>query len=335
GNDAFDWAGHDQPSLFDYYPPGPLAYTVAALDAGHDVHSMLLRFDCNLVVWRSDVRSPLWSASPSTLDRVGLARPLTGALAYQVSIDGPSMVDGAENTAPLPPSLREMPLNSITYLDVPGIDSAAALDGAIWSPDPASGWVGYRDQYALFEHGLATPTLGIITTKPGAQITLPGGEGDVLVWAPNGALVDGKRVVAPDYVRTARAPTSMMVTALGPTAIGELGETPVDAHVKPTFAIAKRVEPWHYEGTVDLRSRGVVVLRRTFDPGWTLHVDGATVIDHVRSDGFGNAWIVKGDGEHAMSIDYEPQRTTFILLAISLAAAIALGILAIALRRLQ
>ena len=335
GDDGFDWSGHDQPSLFDYYPRGPLAYTVAALDAGHDVHGMLGRFACDLVVWRADVHSPLWSAGPAQLrNTLGDGVALDGARAYFVNVDRSSVVGGAEKTLPLPPSLREMRDDSATYLDAPGVDSAVSLDGGIWSPDPAQGWVGYRDQYALFERGLATPTLGIVTTKPCARIRLPGGDGGALLWAPNGALVDGKRIIAPDYVRIPRG-TTTTITALGPAAIGELGEKSLIEHVQPSVANAKRVQPWHYEGTVDLRHRGLVVLRQTYDPGWTLHVDGATVVGHVRSDGFGNAWIVEGNGMHAMSIDYEPQRTTFILLATSLAAAIALWVFAVVSRRTQ
>jgi hypothetical protein len=337
GNDAFDWIGHDQTSLFDYYPPGPLAYAVAALNAGHDVHGMLNRLACDLVVWRPDVRSPLWKADPTVLRGVlGDGRSFHGAYAYLIAIDGPSYVSGADKAAPLPPSLRQMSDDAgIVYLDMPGIDSASALDAGIWSPDPASGWVGYRDLYARFERGLATPTLGVATTKRGATIDLPAGGGDILLWAPSGALVDGKRVVAPDYVRVPRARGSMTVSAIGPTAIGELGETPVDEPVSNSLVVATRDEPWRYSGTADLRGRGVVVLRQSYDPGWILRVDGATVVRHVRSDGFGNAWIVDGEGTHPMTIEYEPQQTTFILLSISLAAALALATIAFAYRRPQ
>ncbi|MFI5388528.1 MAG: hypothetical protein ACHQY2_02325 [Candidatus Eremiobacterales bacterium] len=127
----------------------------------------------------------------------------------------------------------------------------------------------------------------------------------------------------------------MTVSAIGPTAIGELGETPVDEPVSNSLVVATRDEPWRYSGTADLRGRGVVVLRQSYDPGWILRVDGATVVRHVRSDGFGNAWIVDGEGTHPMTIEYEPQQTTFILLSISLAAALALATIAFAYRRPQ
>lgn len=337
GDDAFDWSGRDQTSLFDYYPPGPLAYTIAALNAGHDVHGMLMRFACDLVVWRPDVRSPLWQAGPSVLRGVlGDGISIDGARLYLVSIDGPAYVGGADRSAPLPPSLRQMSEDAgVVYLDLPGSDSASALGTGIWSPDPAAGWVGYRDLYARFERGLATPTLGVVTTKRGASIRLPGGGGDMLLWAPSGALVDGKRIVAPDYVRVTRAREPMTVTALGPTAIGELGETPVDEPVSNSLVVATRDEPWRYSGTAVLRGRGLVVLRQAFDPGWTLRVDGAMVVRHVRSDGFGNAWIVQGEGTHPMTIEYAPQRTVFVLLSISLASALALVSIAVLRRRPQ
>jgi hypothetical protein len=228
------------------------------------------------------------------------------------------MVSGARTSAPLPASLSALATDaSIVYLDEPGVDSATLLSRDLDRPDPATGWVGYRDLYHAFADGLATPTLGVVTTKTGASISIPASGGSLLLWAPRGALVDARKVVTSRYERIALPGHAVTVSALGTTAIGELGERPIAADVHPSAAKAVRTAPWRYEGEVTVADSGLLVLRQRFDPGWTLRVDGLDVAGHFRADGISNAWLLKGDGRATFSIEYAPQASAFALLALS------------------
>lgn len=340
GNDAYDWIGPHHASLFDYYPPGPLAYANAALNASHadDAVHVLSRVACGAIVWRPDVFSSTWTASAATLRRsLGDGTAVSGG-AVLFSIDASPMVSGARAAAPLPPSLRQISGDdSMVFLDEPGRDAAAYLPTGLWSPNPASGWVGYRDNFWMFERGLATPTLGLLTTKVGAVIELPGGDGagNVLVWAPNGIVIDGRRIVAADYIRIRRSSMPMVLRALGPAAIGEVGEDEAHVQARPSSASAQRVAPWLYRGSAIVHGRGLIVLRQRFDPGWVVSAGDDRVLGHYRADGFGNAWLVDGDGDVAFTIAYAPQRLAFALLALSLLCAGMLSGLALGARRRQ
>ncbi len=328
GVDAFDWAGSDQLSLFEYYPPAPVAFSAAALDA-LDLDGMrrvLPRLGCDAIVWRPDVTSPLWTSSLASFAHAwpGAVRRLGDASYFP--LDAPAMVSGARASAALPPALDRMSADtSIVYLDVPGIDASTLLPAWLAAPQPSNGWVGYRDLYASFVEGLATPTLGVVTTRIGATIDVPARHTALLLWAPDGAVVGEKTIRSKSYVRV---PIDGMtsIRALGPSAIGELDEAPRTMAVQPSYVTAQRILPWSYRGTVTLHGHGLVVLRQRFDDGWTLHADGAQVIEHDRADGFGNAWVLTGDGSVPFTITYAPQNTTFALLAFSGIAAIALAL---------
>jgi len=326
GVDAFDWAGDRQQSLFEYYPSGPLAFAASALDRFdlENARRVLSRVACDAVVWRPDVTSDLWHADYSHRISSPRGQPLAGgALLYEISAS--PMVSGARATAAMPAALSRFSDDpSLVYLDSPCKDSADNLPRDLQSPDPAAGWVGYRDLYYEFEDGLATPTLGIVTTKSGASITMPVVGHSILLWAPSGALVDGRKVIAPTYARVEAKGSAVTVKALGTAAIGEVGERPVTVSVRPSNATAVRTAPWQYEGSIAVSGSGLLVLRQRYDPGWVVRVDGMDVRGHYRADGATNAWLVEGSGVARFKIEYAPQSTAFILLGCSLFMALAL-----------
>lgn len=335
GVDAFDWAGPRQQSLFEYYPSGPLAFAALALDRADftDARRVLSRVACDAIVWRPDVTSPLWHADYPTAPASSQAEHVAGgALLFDIS--APAIVSGARAAAPMPSALNDLsPDPSIVYLDVPGKDSAAGLPRDLEAPDPATGWVGYRDLYHQFEDGLSTPTLGIVTTKSGASITLPGTGADILLWAPRGAVVDGRRMVAPKYERVRTSGPTATIEALGTTAVGEIGERPVVVNVHPSSAEAVKAAPWRYAGSSSVSGSGLLILRQRFDPGWVARVDGMKVAAHYRADGTMNAWLIDGTGSAHFEIEYAPQSTAFALLAVSLSIIVTLVCIGWALRR--
>ena len=331
GVDDLDWAGRDQESLFEYYPPGPLAFANASLSSSgyRGAMRILPRLACDAIVWRPDVFSSPRGGDSTTAARSSSDIELQGGAALTL-ISAPPVVSGARIAQPLPSSLTKFSNDtSIVYVDVPGVDPALSLPRLIRAPDPTVGWVGYRDLFDKFEDGLATPTLGIVTTKAGASISLPASFGEILLWAPDGAIVNGRRVVAPQYERVRSAKNRMNIVSLGRAAVGEVDERPVRVDTRPSQAHATMVAPWKYAGSMTISGAGIVVLRQGYDPGWTLNVKGLEVAAHYRADGFANAWLVRGNGVADFSMDYEPQRETFLLLAISLLGAVVLAFIAL------
>jgi len=334
GIDAFDWAGAHQRSTFEYYPSGPLAFAASALARGDWAPALhvLPRAACDAVVWRPDVTSPLWPADGPPRSDAASGMPLAGG-ARLYEIRAADMVSGARAAAPMPPSLRDFSADaSLVYLDDPGRDAAASLERGIDSPDPSSGWVGYRDSYWAFGDGLATPTLGIVTSRRAAAIGVPTRGDDLLLWAPRGALVNGMKVVAAQYERIRAAGSVATIQALGPTAVGEIGERPASAAVEPSGASGRATSPWSYGGSIDVKGPGLLVLRQRYDPGWTVSVEGMRVDGHYRADGMTNAWVIDGDGVASFRIVYAPQRTAFWLLGLSLFLAAAWVAIAVSYR---
>ncbi len=175
--------------------------------------------------------------------------------------------------------------------------------------------------------GPGGPSYGIVSAMPGSRValeTVPGTR--VLVWSQvdDGMTVGGKAIAAPVPTWITSGGTFDAVIRKGAAAIYETDERPVAIApaLASTFARARLIDartiaPWHYAVRAELSGAALVVLRERFDPKWELAGEGITSVQHLRADGFANAWIVRGRGVRAIDITYADQRLVWILLALS------------------
>ncbi|MDE2482121.1 MAG: hypothetical protein KGN02_08020 [bacterium] len=340
GDDSFDWAGAQHTSLYRFFLPQPVAFVAAQLANGDadGVTAMLARMNAAGIIFRPDITSIAAAPHPAPSadalmralaprERVALGDGATLARTQPLGLIG-----GAARTEAMPADFRDLSDPRATYLDVPGNSATTLRHPLAFRPDPASGWVTTQQVLAFVPGAAASPALGLVTTRRGASLTIAPATSErrLSIWAPQGALVDGTRLVAPRY-RDVSLPVGrdVRIVALGPTALGEIGAAPIATPLAPSDATGTFVTPWRATGSVRLRGRGVVVLRTAYDPGWRLRVEGATVRAHVRADGYANAWIVSGDGTHRFVMEYAPQRRVWLLLSVSLLAFITLAALAV------
>ena len=74
--------------------------------------------------------------------------------------------------------------------------------------------------------------------------------------------------------------------------------------------------------SVSLEAPGVLLLKSTYHPGWTLRVDGHPVQTFMLSPGFIGAHLPAG--EHDVYAVYEPGVTKWLLLVVGIVLAMAL-----------
>jgi hypothetical protein len=72
----------------------------------------------------------------------------------------------------------------------------------------------------------------------------------------------------------------------------------------------RRLDPTRLSGTLEVRDRTLLVFSQTFDSRWRLTVDGELVprTQHLRVNGFANAWLVEGSGTLQWELAYGPQQ---------------------------
>ncbi len=332
GNDGTDWAGASRRSIFTFFLDPTVAVAVDALHAGDPRGVALLeRLGCDAVDARAWVRSLGYGArSDATgvaLSRAGLAT-LPGEESRIAAIDGYPLLSLAHAIDALPGDLRTLGYDARrTYLDIPGDDPADAVASAADRPDPKRGWVTRRDIDDATAGGPGGPSYGIVSAMPGSRValeTVPGTR--VLVWSQvdDGMTVGGKAIAAPVPTWITSGGTFDAVIRKGAAAIYETDERPVAIApaLASTFARARLIDartiaPWHYAVRAELSGAALVVLRERFDPKWELAGEGITSVQHLRADGFANAWIVRGRGVRAIDITYADQRLVWILLALS------------------
>lgn len=75
-------------------------------------------------------------------------------------------------------------------------------------------------------------------------------------------------------------------------------------------------EPWHMTAQVKAARGSAVVLRQSYDEGWTASIPGAR---HVMVDGYANAWLAPTDVDGTVTFTFAPSRVFFVCLALSLA----------------
>lgn len=331
GDDAFAWVDDTHLDVYSYYLPSVVWYPVVEDLRGNDapISAFVPRLGVEVVVLRKDMRSltnlltVVGRSLPRTVGRLpSYARtPIDAGTSYVKFTPFP-LIGTAELALPLPPDLGSLQPNPrVVYLDAPGTNSADQLPPYAASDNPQSGWVSYRDADDFFPRGLATPTLGIVTARGGSVTEVRVTHAtDALVWAPHGVALGGRIVRATRYRRVSIPSGLVRIRALGPAAIGEIGEAAVPGFRSEASVVGRRIYPWLYRGVICTRGRGVLVLRESFDRGWHLQgLRGMRVLGHVRADGFANSWIVLGHGCSRVSAEFGPQQVAWLLLLLSAA----------------
>jgi hypothetical protein len=332
GNDGTDWSDARRRSIFQFYLRPVAEAAVDALHAG-DVRGVeiLERLGCDAIDARSWVRSFAYGArsdaTSGALSRAGFASR-AGDQSRVYRLAGYPLLALAQHTDALPGDLRAMRHDfGLVYLDVPGDDAADRLQLTTYRPDPQLGWVPRRDIPDAIVGGPGGPSNGIATTFPGARIALVAAPGTrALVWSqvPNALELNGTPVssLVPTWI--AGGPRIDARATRGAVAIYEIGERPfaLDAplsRIVPAATVldAQAIAPWQYAMRLKLSGAAVVVLREQFDAKWQLAGDGVAVVRHLRADGFGNAWLVRGTGVRTITITYADQAPAWVLLALS------------------
>lgn len=331
GNDIFDWAGPQMSSLYRYHVDPAVAYVLARLRAGDAAaaKTMLERIACDAVVVRPGVvsRAPYIPHNGERLNRTlrrAFGRPQVlpgGALLYRV--DGMPLASASVAAAPFPGAFSDIRRAAPPLVDRPGIPPRPVLFTE--SPDAVHGWTGYQNVVSLPSPALASPQYGIVTLQPGSTIRARIAAGKALVWAPGGVIIGSQRVRTADLRHVAVSGGLTTIRANGPAAIGETAAEPVAWRTAGSVALTiRRERPWRCTGSGTLAGRAVIVLRRAWNPHWTLSGTGLRILDRARADGFGNAWLVEGNGPVTVTLEYDGQRETDWLLAISGCLALAL-----------
>lgn len=76
-----------------------------------------------------------------------------------------------------------------------------------------------------------------------------------------------------------------------------------------------KINPTKYSGEVISSSKAVIlVFNEQFDRRWKMAIDGKTVPEenHIRADGYANAWVLELKDTHKFTIYYEPQNAFYV-----------------------
>lgn len=320
GTEGLDWISPTELSLYEYYPSPMMAKAVRDLREGRDAQadSLLRRLGCNAVIVRDDVVSLSWPqpAGTSSRDVPAAGGALVadyGSIQAYTRAASP-LVDVAANALPLPTdgAMRK----GVTYLDEPGVSPVQIASFVRASrPDPRAGWVDARDAAWDRDVPLNGMQYGLVTFRSDEPIRFPG-EGAVDVIVAHGSGAGAAATFGP--FRRELLPRGETLRFAGPVVVSEAQEHPVSEHVVPgTIDSLQRQALWSYRAVADLHGRSAIILRQRFDPGWTLTGLHLRVLRHLRADGAFNAWIVEGRGKAPLSIDYQPQKRAFTLIAAS------------------
>jgi len=76
-----------------------------------------------------------------------------------------------------------------------------------------------------------------------------------------------------------------------------------------------KINPTKYSGEIVSSSkRLILVFNEQFDRRWKMAIDGKTVPEenHIRADGYANAWVLELKDTHKFTIYYEPQNAFYV-----------------------
>ncbi len=230
--------------------------------------------------------------------------------------------------------LTELPAARITFLSIGSpqtverMDTGTPIDlnGESRDVNPKRGWA----RTALWNNlpgWMYDHPSGIFTTLPLATVGLPA-HSSVLAGSADGKLAAaGCRRGQPVDMHFAvyNCDGAATFRGMAPIAVSEAISSGRIAFFRTSARGAHKLgivedRRWRATLTIAAPPGSVLVLRERYDPGWKCASCDAI---HARADGFANAWIFPNGAHGRITLLFEPARTYFAALALSMAALLA------------
>lgn len=205
------------------------------------------------------------------------------------------------------------------------------------STDPANSWARTPDAPYLPPWAYALP-LDYFTTR--AHLMLPVSAKILLAGDADGKLTisgcrKSKRIDAHFYLFRCNPRKPEVFHGAPPIVLSQAlsaGTILTPEPVTGSIGNAKMVHssPWGQKLWVRASAGSVLVLRQSYDPGWSISVPN---VSHVRIDGYANGWVFEKSFRGYISVFYSPATMYYIALCVSLISFVVVLLISLAYSR--
>ena len=321
GADPFQNGFGDHPSASAYHAAGLFAYIAALGDRTGAIPEWLAR--------RTDVSS--------TITRPGIVSTRLSFAAHPEGepVQPPMLLNEVVATTPLAfaPGSAACEPDLRSAMDVAGAfvrcDARAVATphgDAAQDDDPGAGWVD-GERWALLDPQLANPRWPVIFTRSRAAYSWnSAAQGWTLVYAPEGAMLDGARIAPRATWQTIRTRSGLhelhaggslvaLSATLAPVTVPRHSAAQREEYVFPS-AVDRGIGA--YDAVLAPHPSGLLILREGWSPRWRLTIDGRDLGSPVFADGFASGWRIGPSSKPApLAIRYGPATPYLALCALT------------------